>query len=161
MSDKPVKSPLAVYRESLPQVSRQLKLFADRIEIDAVWRWPFSKRAEAVVRLGDLSPDFKRRHVRNRWFKNSVLIGSLAVAFALVVAREGYAPFMQRLAWCGWAIGGVCGVVAALCFRRRQFASFAKKDGRPGIDFCDAGPDRASYEAFAAEVRRAIKRAQA
>ncbi len=66
---------------------------------------------------------------------------------------------LQRVARFGWAIAAGCVVVMAVSFRRRQFALFQKKTGGVGLDLCDAGPDRARFEAFVREIQKAIRNA--
>lgn len=160
MAETTEDRPLAVYNESLPQVRRQLRLFENRVEVDALWRWPAGKKRQALILLRDLEPEPRRRLVRNKWFKNAILAGSLAVAFALVFSREGYAPVLHRTAWGAWTVAALCALVAALCAPRRQFATFLGKDGRPRLDFCNSGPDRVRYESFVSEVARRIRKAR-
>jgi len=150
-------TPLATYTERLPQVRRRFFLYADCVEVEAVWT--LGRTHRSTVPLASLTTPPARRVVRNRWFKNSLLIASLAVAAALVLGRESYAPEVQRVARFGWAIAAGCVVVMAVSFRRRQFALFQKKAGGVGLDLCDAGPDRARFEAFVREIQKAIRNA--
>lgn len=150
-------SPLASYSERLPQVQREFRLFADRVEIDA--QWTLGRRHQATVMLADLEREPVYFAVRNRWFKNSVLLGSLAVAAALVFTREGYAPLVRQWALLGWPVAGVSLATALLTFPKRIFARFRRKDGRPGLDVCNSRRDRAPFDAFVREVQRRIGRA--
>lgn len=149
--------PLATYSERLPQVRRRFSLYADRVEVEAVW---FSGRTHcSTVPLAGLVPQPARRIVRNRWFKNALLIGSLAVAAALVLGREAYAPVVQHAARLGWAVAAGCAVVMVMSFRRRQFALFSRKGGGVLLDLCDAGPDRERFEEFVRQIQQAIRHA--
>ncbi len=148
--------PLASYTERLPQVKRVIRLYRDRVEIDAAWT--LGKDHHAVVRLADLQPQIKTFYVRNLWFKRSIMIGSLAIAAAVVFTRGDYPELLQRNAYLGYAIGAGCAVMAMLTFRKRQFARFSRKaDGRPGLDICRAGPDAARFDEFIEQVQRRIR----
>lgn len=156
MTDTPAQ-PLATYTERLPQVKRVLRLYRDRIEIDAAWT--LGKNYQTTVRLEDLTPQVKRFFVRNRWFKRSILIGSMAVAAAVVFTRPDYPEWLRRNALLGWAVASGCAMMAFVTFPNRQFARFSKRDGRPGLDICSAGPDRARFEEFLEQVQRRVRNA--
>jgi hypothetical protein len=147
---------LASYTERLPQVRRVFRLYPDRVEVSA--NWTFGRKVETVVRLKDLSGQINRFTVKNRWFPKGVMVGSIAVGFALVLSRPGYPALVQRLAALGWPVAGVAFVVALLSLPRRQFVHFPRADGRPGLDICKAGPDQARFEDFVRDVRQCITR---
>jgi hypothetical protein len=84
------------------------------------------------------------------------MIGSVAVAAALVLSRDTYPALVRHLAPYGWPIAGLAFVVALLCLPRRQFVHFPRKDGAPGLDLCKAGPDRTRFDAFVEEIRQRI-----
>ena len=150
------ETPIATYTERLPQVRRVFRLYPDRVEVAA--RWTFGRRFQIVVKLGDLSGQINRFTVKNRWFPKGVMVGSIAVAFALVLSRSGYPELVRRAAVLGWPVAGVAFVVALLSLPRRQFVHFPRADGRPGLDICKAGPDRDRFEDFVKEVRRCVTR---
>jgi hypothetical protein len=152
-----MSDPLATYTERLPQVKRVLHLFADRVEIAA--RWTLGRSYRTTVHLAELTPQFGFQSVRNRWFKRSVMIGSLAAAAAAVFGRDDYPGWIRHNALLGWGIAALCAIVAAISYRRRRFARFHRRDGRPGLDIFDAGPDRARFEAFLREVQSRIRKA--
>jgi hypothetical protein len=87
------------------------------------------------------------------------MIAATAVAAALVLARPGYPDALRHAAVYGWPAAGIALAVALLCMPRRQFVHFPRADGRPGLDLCKAGPDRARFESFVEEIRRRIPRA--
>ena len=147
--------PLDTYTERLPQVKRVLRLYRDRVEIEAAWT--IGKDYRIVVQLGGLLPQVTRFYVRNRWFKRSIMIGSLAVAAAVVFTRGGYPAWLMQNAPLGYAIAAGCAVVALMTGRRRQFARFATKGGQPGLDICRAGPDAARFDDFVEQIQRRIK----
>lgn len=151
------EQPLATYTERLPQVKRTLSLFKDRVEISAAWT--VGKNYQMVVQLADLTPQVKRFFVRNRWFKRSILIGSLAVAAAVVFSRGDYPDWIRRNALLGWGIAGACAVMAFLTFPKRQFARFSTKSGRPGLDICRSGPDQARFDDFLEQIQKRIRNA--
>ncbi len=151
----PTKTGTPTYLERLPQVQRTFQLHKDRVEIDA--RWTLGKRYQTVVRLSDLSPQPSRFTVRNKWFKRSVLVGSVAIALALLLSREPLFPGASWATLLCWSLAGVSVVVAIRSFRKRQFAHFPRKDGRPGLDICKTDPDR--FEAFLLEVQARIRKA--
>lgn len=144
-----------VYRERLPQVAREFRLFHDRVEIHA--KWTLGKHFTDTVRLKDLSPQARSATIRNRWFKRAILVASLGVAVAVVFTRPHYATWLRRAAGFGWIVAVGASGVAALTFRKRQFLHFPRKDGRPGLDLCRS--DAPAYSAFEQEVRRRIQRA--
>jgi hypothetical protein len=152
----PAAAPIATYTERLPQVRRVFRLYPDRVEVAA--RWTFGRSYQIVVKLGDLSGQINRFTVKNRWFPKGVMVGAIAVAFALVLSRGGYPDLVHRLALLGWPVAGVAFVVALLSLPRRQFVHFPRADGRPGLDICKAGPDRDRFEDFVKEVRRCVTR---
>ena len=147
---------LASYTERLPQVRRVFRLYSDRVEVSA--SWTFGRKVETVVKLKDLSGQLNRFTVKNRWFPKGVMVGSIAVGFALVLSRPGYPQLIQRLALVGWPVAGIAFVVALLSLPRRQFVHFPRADGRPGLDICKAGPDQARFEDFVRDVRQGITR---
>jgi hypothetical protein len=153
----PAESSLATYTERLPQVRREFRLYPDRVDIAA--RWTLGRSYRTTVRLADLSGQINRFTVKNRWFPKAVVVGSAAVAFALVLSRPGYPDLVRRAAVLGWPLAGLAFVLALVCLPRRQFVHFPRVDGRPGLDICKAGPDRERFEAFVGEVRRRIQRA--
>jgi hypothetical protein len=148
---------LATYTERLPQVKRVFHLYRDRIEIHA--RWTLGRTYKTTVTLADLMPQVKRFFVRNRWFKRSILIGSLAVAAAVVFTRGDYPAWLQRTAQLCWALAIGCGVMASVTFSKQQFARFSRRDGRPGLDLCAAGPDRAHFDEFLEQIQNRIRKA--
>ena len=150
-------SPIATYTERLPQVCRMFRLFQDRVEVEA--KWTLGKRFRMSVALRELSGRSQSFHVKNRWFPRAVMIGATAVAAALVLARPGYPEALRHAAGYGWPVAGIAFAVALLCMPRRQFVHFPRADGRPGLDLCKAGPDRARFESFVEEIRRRIPRA--
>lgn len=150
-------NPLFTYTERLPQVKRIFRLYKDRVEIDA--SWTIGKDYHTTVRLVDLSYEMKQITVRNRWFKKSIMIGSLGVAAAVVFTRGDYPQFVKNTAVLGWAVAILCMIVAFRSFTKRHFARFARKDGKPGLDICDAGPDRTRFAEFVREVQRRIRNA--
>jgi hypothetical protein len=150
------QAPLATYTERLPQVRRVFRLYPDRVEVAA--QWTFGRKFQTVVKLADLSGQIKRFNVKNRWFPRGVMIGSVAVGFALVLSRPGYPELVRRAAVVGWPIAGIAFVVALLSLPRRQFVHFPRANGNPGLDICKAGPDQARFEAFVNEVRRCVTR---
>lgn len=155
MADK--TEPLATYVERLPQVKRTFRLYKDRVEIDAAWT--LGKDYSTVVRLSTLTPEITRFHVRNRWFKRSILIGSLAVAVAVVFNRGGYPEWVERNALFGWVIASACAMMAFITFPKRQFARFKRPDGRPGLDICRSGRDARHFDEFIQQVQRRIRNA--
>ena len=157
MSSDP-SQPLCIYTERLPQVKRLFHVFPDRVEIAA--QWTLGKTYRTTVRLADLAPHFKFQKIRNRWFKRSVVIGSLAVAAAVVFSRNDYPGWIRHNALLGWGIAAGCAVVAAISYRPRRFARFHRKDGPPGLDIFDAGPDRARFEEFLREIQVRIRKAR-
>jgi hypothetical protein len=132
-----------------------MRLYRDRIEIHAAWT--VGKDYDTVVHTSDLQPQVKRFFVRNRWFKRSIMIGSLAVAAAVVFTRGDYPEWMKRNALLGYVIAAACGMVALMTFSRRQFARFSRKDGPPGLDICRSGPDAAQFDDFVAQVQQRIR----
>lgn len=149
-------NPLSTYTERLPQVKRIFHLFPDRVDIVA--KWTFGRDYSTTVRLENLTPQFKLQYVRNRWFKRSVMIGSLAVAVAAVFSRHDYPDWIRHNALLGWVVALACGFIALISFRRRRFARFSRKDGQPGLDIFDAGPDRARFDEFLREIQKCIRR---
>ena len=147
---------LATYTERLPQVRRVFRLYPDRVEVAA--RWTLGRRFQIVVKLKALSGQADRFTVKNRWFGRAVMIGSVAVGFALVLSRSGYPDLVRRMAVIGWPLAGIAFVVAILSLPRRQFVHFPRANGKPGLDICKAGPDIARFEAFVAEVHKRITR---
>lgn len=150
-------TPLSTYTERLPQVRRVFRLYPDRVEVAA--RWTFGRKYQIVVRLGDLSGQFERFKVKNRWFPRAVMIGSIAVGAALVLSRGGYPELVRRAAVAGWPVAGIAFAVALVSLPRRDFVHFPRSNGKPGLDICKAGPDQARFEAFVGEVRKRITRA--
>ncbi|MCY2994532.1 MAG: hypothetical protein NTY19_42705 [Planctomycetota bacterium] len=157
MNQSPLPS-IATYTERLPQVQRVFRLYQDHVEIQA--KWTIGKEYQASVKLADLKPQVQRFFVRNRWFKRSILIGSLAVAAAVVFTQGDYPEWLQRNVQFCWAIAAGCGGMACVTFRRQQFARFARRDGQPGLDVCSAGPDRARFDEFVEQLRNRIPRSQ-
>jgi hypothetical protein len=64
----------------------------------------------------------------------------------------------RRNALLGWVAALICAIVALMSARRRRFARFSRKDGRPGLDIFDAGPDRARFDDFLREIQKCIRR---
>jgi hypothetical protein len=150
------ETPIATYTERLPQVRRVFRLYADRVEVAA--KWTFGRNFRIVVKLADLSGQIQRFNVKNRWFPKGVMIGSIAVGFALVLSRSGYPELVRRIAVMGWPVAGLAYAVALFSLPRRQFVHFPRANGQPGLDICKAGPDQARFEAFVGEVRKGITR---
>ena len=143
------------YIERLPQVQRTFQLYRDRVEIDA--RWTLGRSFRTLVKLADLSPQAARFTVRNKWFKRSIMVGSIAIGMALLFSRN---VFFHRVRWASlfcWPVAGVSLVVAIQSFQKRQFAHFPRKDGKPGMDICRTDPER--FEAFLREVQARIRKA--
>ncbi len=150
-------SPIAVYTERLLQVRRRIALYGDRVEVDASWL--LGSRRHTTVRLGALTPRTDEIFVRNRWLKRAIMLGSLAVAAAVVLAQPGYGPWAQRVSLACWVAAGVCGAVVALSFRKVRFVRLLRPDGRPGLDIAQAGPDAARFDEFVAAVKRQVRSA--
>ena len=150
------ETPLATYTERLPQVRRVFRLYPDRVEVAA--RWTLGRKFRITVRLADLSGQVNRFQVKNRWLPRAVVVGSLAVALALVLSRARH-PAGCSAAVLGWPAAGLAFAVALICLPRHLFVHFPRSDGKPGLDICKAGPDRARFEAFVAAVRQCIRRA--
>jgi hypothetical protein len=150
--------PLASYTERLPQVQRIFGLYSNRVEIEA--KWTLGKDYRSTVQLADLAPQYKFLFVRNRWFKKAIMIGSLAVAAAVVFTRGDYPDWVKRNALLGWPVAGACLAMVAMTARRRRFARFFQKSGRPGLDIFDAGPDRAHFTEFVESVQKQVRRAR-
>jgi hypothetical protein len=148
---------VSTYTERLPQVKRVFRLYKDRVEVDA--SWTLGKDHHTTVRLEMLTPQVKRFFVRNRWFKRSIMVGSLAVAAAIVFTRGDYPDWVKRNALFGWVICGGCVIMAFLTYRKRAFARFNRKDGPPGLDICSAGPDAARFEEFVEQLQKRIRNA--
>lgn len=153
----PATPPIAVYTERLIQVRRTLALYPDRIEVDAAWL--LGARRHVTVKLASLTSRTSEIFVRNRWTKHAILIGSLAVAAAVVFGRPGYEPWGARVSAAAWAMAGLCAAVAALSFRKVRFVRLLRPDGRPGLDIAQAGPDTARFEEFLAAVKRQVRNA--
>ncbi len=149
--------PLAVYIERLLQVRRRLALYDDRIEVDAVWL--LGARRRSTVKLASLTPRTAELFVRNRWTKHAILLGSLAVAAAVVLGRPDHGAWGQRISAAAWVAAGLCAAVVALTFRKVRFVRLLRPDGRPGLDVAQAGPDAARFDEFVAAVRRRVSRA--
>jgi hypothetical protein len=150
--------PISTYTERLPQVRRELRLYSDRVEIAA--KWTAGKDYTMTVSLADLTPQVKRFFVRNRWFKKSILIGSIAVAVAVVLTRPGeYPDWVSRTALLGWPVAGACVLMALWSLPKREFARFSRKDGSAGLDICKAGPDRGRFDEFVQQVAKRIRKA--
>lgn len=147
--------PLSTYTERLPQVRRVLRLYRDRVEIEA--SWTLGKNYSTVVKLDRLAPQVKRFYVRNRWFKRSIMLGSLAVAAAVVFSRGDYPAWLMRNALIGYPIAAICAAIALMTGIRRQFARFSTKAGPPGLDICRAGPDAARFDEFIEQIQRRIR----
>jgi hypothetical protein len=150
------ETPLATYTERLPQVRRVFRLYPDRVEVAA--HWTLGRNYQIVVKLADLSGQSNRFNVKNRWFPKGVMIGSIAVGFALVLSRSGYPDLVRRAAVLGWPVAGIAFAVALFSLPRRQFVHFPRANGKPGLDICKAGPDQARFEAFVNAVRQGIRR---
>ncbi len=151
------ETPLATYTERLPQVRREFRLYPDRVEVAA--RWTLGRTFRITVKLADLSGQVNRFRVKNRWMPRAVMVGSAAVAYALVLSRSGYPAWVQKAAVWGWPVAGLAFALALICLPRRLFVHFPRSNGKPGLDICQAGPDRARFEAFVAAVRQCIRRA--
>ncbi|MBI5544533.1 MAG: hypothetical protein HY901_11630 [Deltaproteobacteria bacterium] len=150
-------SPLASYTERLLQVRRDFALYHDRVEVRASWL--LGRTHCTTVLLGQLSPRTTEALIRNRWAKHSILIGSLAVATAVVLGRPGQEPWVQRASVLGWLVAGFCGVVLALTARKVRFVRVLRPDGKPGLDIAQAGPDAARFEEFLAALKRQVRQA--
>ena len=87
------------------------------------------------------------------------MLGSIAVAAALVLSLPRYPELIRRWSVLGWPAAGLAFAVAAFSLPRRQFVHFPRSNGKPGLDICKAGPDRDRFEAFVAAVRTRISRA--
>lgn len=157
MSRRPTP-PLAVYTERLLQVRRELALHGDRIEVDASWR--LGSRRRTTVELASLTPRTTEIFVRNRWAKRAIMLGSLAVAAAVVLGRPDHGTWGQRAGLVAWVAAGLCAAVAALAIRKIRFVRLLRPDGRPGLDIAQAGPDAARFEEFVAAVRRQVRSAR-
>jgi hypothetical protein len=153
----PTEQPIAVYTERLVQVRRTMALYDDRIEVEA--RWLLGARHRITIRLASLTPRTTEIFVRNRWTKHAILLGSLAVAAAVVLGRPGYGPWGERASALGWAAAGLCAAVAALTFRKVRFVRLLRPDGRPGLDIAHAGPDAGRFDGFVAAVKQQVRRA--
>ena len=151
------KPPIFTYTERLPQVRRVFDLYCDRVEIHA--QWTAGNAYHNTVKLADLTGEFTRVVIRNRWFKKSVMIGSIALAAAAVLPHGDYPQFVRSAALLGWPLAGVCIAIAAISFPKRQFARFTRRDGKVGLDLCNAGPNKARYQEFIREIQRRIRKA--
>jgi hypothetical protein len=150
-------TPIATYTERLLQVRRELELFDDRIEIRAFWL--LGRRFQTTVKLANLTARTTEIFIRNRWAKHAILVGSLAIAAAVVFGREGQGLWAHRASIVAWVATGVCGAVVALTIRKVRFVRFLRPDGKPGLDVAQAGPDSGRFEDFIAQVRRQIRQA--
>ena len=56
-------------------------------------------------------------------------------------------------------MAGLAFAAALYSLPRRQFIHFPRRDGKPGLDICKAGPDQARFEGFVAAVRKCISQA--
>ena len=147
--------PIATYAERLPQVRRVFCLYVDHVEITA--GWTAGKSYQATVRLDDLSPKVTAIFVRNRWLKKSIMIGSLALACAVVFPHGDYPDFVRRTAMLGWPLAALCMGIAIITFPKRRFARFTRKDGQVALDICQAGPDRANFQDFIQKIQKQIR----
>jgi hypothetical protein len=149
--------PIAVYTERLLQVRRELALYEDRVEVDASWL--LGARHHHSVKLASLGPRTTELFVRNRWVKRAIMLGSLAVAAAVVLGRPDHGVWGQRISAAAWAAAGLCAAVVAITFRKVRFVRLLRPDGRPGLDIAQAGPDAERFDEFVAAVRRRAARA--
>jgi len=149
--------PIAVYTERLLQVRRRFALYRDHVEVDASWL--LGSRRHITVKLASLTTRTKEILVRNRWVKRAVMLGSLAVAAAVVLGRPDYGPWAQRASLVCWGAAGLCAAVAALGFRKVRFVRFLRPDGSPGLDIAQAGPDAAGFDEFVAKIARQVRSA--
>ncbi len=155
MSDQ--DAPIATYTESLLQVRRSFVLFPDRVEVRASWL--LGKTHTTTVRLSDLTARSTEFYVRNRWMKRALVLGSFAVAAAVVFGRPGQGPWAQRVSLVAWVAAACCGLVLARTVRRVRFVRLLRPDGKAGLDLAQSGPDIARFEEFVAAVRRQIRQA--
>lgn len=150
----PIPSPI-LYLERLPQVQRRFQLFADRVEVEA--RWTLGRKARTIVKLADLSDQPARFTIRNKWFKNAILVGALAVGLAMLVSRSTSPAQLRWLAYLAWPVAGVALVVAMRSFQKQPFAHFPRKNGKPGLDIC--GTDPHQFGPFLQALQDRIRRA--
>jgi hypothetical protein len=150
---KPAPAPIS-YVESLPQVRRVFQLLGDRVAIDA--HWTLGRDFRTTVMLADLSPATTTFTVRNKWFRKSVLVGSIAAGVAVLLTRFALFHPVHWLSAPCWAVAGVSLVMAARSFQKRQFVRFLRKDGRPGLDVCRTDPAR--FDGFLRELQARLRR---
>lgn len=148
--------PISTYFERLPQVRRALRLYQDRVEIDAAWT--LGRRYRQTVRLADLNAQATRFDARDRWFRRAMTIGMLALAAAVIFTRPDRAEWVRQVFKAGYGIAAVCAYLVVLTYGRRQYVRFLHISGRPGLDICRSGPDRGRFDEFVVQVQKRIRR---
>jgi hypothetical protein len=155
MPDHDPDPPMATYRERLLQVRRTLDLHADRVIVRA--HWLMGGSFEQTIRLDNLSPQPNLILVRQRLFKKSLAVASIAAAAAVVFDRYG-TNIAQRAVYASVALALAAGAVTVLSYPKVMFARFMTKAGKAGPDVARAGPDRAGFQAFIEQMQRQIRR---
>ena len=148
-------APLATYRERLLQVRRTLDLYADRVIVRA--HWLIGGSFEHTIHLDNLAPQPNLILVRQRLFKKSLAVASIAAAAAVVFDRYG-TNIAQWVVYTFVALALAAGVVTVLSYPKVMFARFMTKAGKAGLDVARAGPDRAGFHAFIEQMQRQIRK---
>ncbi len=150
-------APLAVYRDRLLQVSREFRLYSDRVVVDA--RWLGGKRYRNSIPLAGLNPKPTQAMIRQRLWKRTFSIGLLCVAAAVVFNRPGYESLQPWLINLLYGFAMFCGVLTLVALPKVLFVRFLSRiEKTPGLDIAKAGPEKQNFETFVEAVRRQIRR---
>jgi hypothetical protein len=148
--------PIATYHERLLQVGRRFELYPDRIVIRARWLWRGT--FENTVPLAKLDPRYRSFHIRNKWFKPSMLVLSVGIAIALLSGDLDALRALEPLPVLGVTVALVGLALSWLTVRRIRFVHFPARDGGKGLDIGCAGREKAQFDAFVKEVQRRIRK---
>ena len=152
--------PIAVYREHRFESRREFRLFPTEIQVAAHDNLA-GNHAEITIPLNTLRPKVDRLWLRHRAFQRFLLITTVATAVS-VACFVG--PFSEPVRVFGTILPGVfalmCGVVAACCWRRIEWAQFVNDSGVTVLQIAVTGYERGSFPQFLNELIRAIESAR-
>ncbi|MBK9099037.1 MAG: hypothetical protein IPM14_13125 [bacterium] len=144
---------IATYSERRFDGRREFTLFADKVAISGTTS--LGPRFEMTVQLNSLVPVADRLWARSRGFWQGIVLAVVSAILALGFT-EVLPQFWMGLLWVV-AVGGV--LLAAVTFRRVEWASFNNSAGTPVLTIAKVGPKREEFDRFVSAIVGAIRAA--
>jgi hypothetical protein len=150
--------PIATYIERRMDGRREFSLSSD--EILVVGKRLLGANYEVRIPLKSIEPTISRLFIRSTFFLAGACsaLGSTFICITMWSIEPSWLSFWPNWIFVATGIAGF--VLAALTFKRVEFASFQSQAAVRVLDIARSGPERHKFDEFVNSVVRQIKAAQ-